>query len=186
MNLAKYYDQIYTEEPLLWTRRSEARNKFAFEALQKPATLLDLGCGIGETIAYFESRWNDVKYYGVDVSSVAIELAKKKVPSATFICGLIDDVQVKADLTMLMGVAEHFENLDKLKDLPDGIVYLEIPNCLKYAQSKEEGFRREGRQYEWHLKRETWEQVLLDNGFETVQTLTGLHPAWEFIWVLRH
>jgi 2-polyprenyl-3-methyl-5-hydroxy-6-metoxy-1,4-benzoquinol methylase len=52
--------------------------------LQSNAKVLDAGCGAGIPIAEILSEKFDVT--GVDFSEKQIELAKKNVPNATFIC----------------------------------------------------------------------------------------------------
>ncbi len=188
-----FYNNIYKTRPEKWS--SESRDRFAFDTLSEfpePSSFLDIGCGNGHTIRYFMKRWPETDYYGVDISDVAIGLAKKKVSTAQLFCGEIKDLELpRFNLITLMGVAEHFEDLSELirvRELlaPSGMLYIEAPNCLMYSPSKEEGFRKSiGGQKEWHLKRESWEKMLELNGYNIVKSLTGEKAMWEFIWIVR-
>jgi len=183
-----FYDAIYTKDPDRWT--SEDRDEFMYDALcdtvPEPASLLDYGCGNGHTLQYLSKHWLKTDFYGYDISPVAIEIAGKKV-SAKF----SDFPEV--DIVTVMGVAEHFENLGELRKLknylkPLGVLYLEVPNCFSYSDTKNEGFRQTyagSGQMEWHLRRDTWKKIIEDSGYEILKSLSGCRPAWEFIWILR-
>jgi len=157
--------------------------------------MLDIGCGNGHTIQYFKKHWPNTLYYGVDLSPVAIELAKERVPDAEFIAGDYKELTLHCDLVTVMGVAEHFENLvDGLKSLKEygNLIYLEVPDCLWMGKlngspNNEEGFRetfKGGLQVEWHLKRRTWEERIRMAGLEIVEYSAG-SDAFEFVWVLK-
>ena len=125
----------------------------------------------------------------MEISPVAVEVAGLRCPYARFICGTVDSVFVKVDLVTLLGVAEHFEDMDELGRVkrvlkPGGLVYLEIPNCIAYRPGKEE-FRGAGKQNEWHLKRESWERIIEAQGYRIVEALRGNAVTWEFIWILE-
>lgn len=188
--MTDFYDEHYRAHPNAWSH--PARDEFAFNALSKfpePASMLDVGCGSGHTLAYFAHRWPETDYYGLDTSRVALELARKKVKSAKFFETLADAPRV--GLIIMLGVLEHFPDLSELRNVaahlaPAGHLYIEVPNCLAYAASKDEGFRKTTGgtgQIEWHLRRSTWEQKLNENGLEIVQSLNGLAHQWEFVWL---
>ena len=193
--MIEFYDAVYRANPEKWG--GGARDEFAYQSIKPfvsdPASLIDLGCGNGHTLRYFMDRWPETDFYGVDLSKVALEIAHKKVPGA-FLTGTLDLIPRVNVITML-GVLEHFEDLSGVREVADhlspaGILYIEVPNCLSYSNSKEEGFRKTygaGRsgQMEWHLTRLTWETTLLKYGLKIVKSLTGKNPAWEFAWILQ-
>ena len=189
-----FYNKIYSDKPDKWDL--DWRDKFAFYVLQRhteePESLLDIGCGNGHTIEFFNKRWPATTYYGVDLSDEAIRIAKERVPNAFFSCDTFEEFVCypPRDVVVLMGVAEHFENLvpslRRLKEFGK-LIYIESPNCLAYS-GKEEGFRRTDNvlgQPEWHLKRSTWEQKIGFAGLEIVESYPGLAPTTEFIWMLK-
>jgi len=192
-NLVEFYDDVYTRSPRKWT--DIERDYIAFRALSEyvnePGSMLDYGCGNGHTLALFRSQWFNTEYTGVDISEVALELARERVPEGEFYLELPSGVW---DVIVIMGVAEHFKapaaELGYIaKHLsPDGYLYLEVPNCLVYSNNGYEGFRQTNggsRQSEWHWRRDTWEQVIEEAGLEIVKSHSGDVPAWEYIWILR-
>lgn len=196
--LVNEYNQYYNIDPNKWVDTN--RDEFAFKCLseylnREPKSLLDVGCGSGHTINYFSQRWTKTKYTGVDLSAVAVVLATKNVPHARFVLGWIDELHLpKFEVVTLLGVTEHFEDLQQglkavLKTMDkDGVCYMEIPNCLSYSNNKAEGFRRleiGSRQYEWHLKRSTWNEELKKAGFEIVKEIKGVNVYSEFCYILR-
>lgn len=189
---AAFYDAIYQKNPRKWS--SVDRDYLAFKIMSdhpEPARLLDFGCGNGHTLVFFKIQWLNTQMTGVDISPVALELARQRVPDGEFYTALPDGAW---DVILCMGVAEHFDNPAKeLKVLgerllPGGRLYLEAPNCLAYSPDKTEGFRKThagADQLEWHWRRESWERVIWNAGLEIVKGYAGGVPAWEFIWVLR-
>ncbi len=196
--VVEFYNDIYSGKPTKWD--AEYRDEVAFyvisQHIQEPDTLLDIGCGNGHTIEYFSKLWPDTEYYGVDLSDVAIGFARERVPEANFICASYEDADVPlCDVAILMGVAEHFEELiDSLSELKKygKLIYIESPNCLFYSDNKEEGFRVTGKlvgtntgQSEWHLTRSTWEGTIRHAGLEIVKGYAGPTPETGFIWMLK-
>lgn len=197
--LVAKYDAYYRAKPNKWA--SEVRNAFAFRTMARhfptqPQKILDIGCGNGHTLEYFGQRWQRTALHGVDFSTEAVRLAKQRVPRGHFITGWIEDMEPRGfELVILLGVAEHFEDLPaglaavRRMIADDGLLYIEVPNCIAYPESEHvEGFRElatGNHQYEWHLFRASWERILLEAGLETVESLTGPTLQTEFVWVLR-
>jgi SAM-dependent methyltransferase len=194
------YNRIYTDNPEKWAGDPGGlRDLVAYSHLHKyfkqPETVLDIGCGNGHTIEQFKKFWPDTLYYGIDISDVAIQLAKERVPEEEFIVGDFKDYTIHCDLVLVMGVAEHFENLiDDLRTLKEygTIFYLEVPDCLRAgifngSDNYDEGFRdtyKGGLQVEWHLKKSSWEQRIRLAGFEILESPAGPDPI-TFVWILK-
>jgi trans-aconitate methyltransferase len=196
-NLAEYYDEIYTDDASKWS--ADYRDAMLHFVLSKhteePESLIDVGCGNGHTIEYLQKEWPNTKYYGVDLSDTAIQIAKEKVPDAVFVSGDYKEILQKwnADVVVSMGVAEHFKNpVDFLSDMQNmgKLIYLEVPNCLYigWALNQTEAFRQtDGKtgQVEWHLIRSTWEIIITMAGLEIVRKYKGATVETEFIWMLK-
>jgi len=192
VNDAVFYDGIYSNNPSKW--KDDYRNRIAYETVSKhitPTSILDVGCGNGHTLAYFKSQNSEVKLYGLDISPVAVQLARKNVPSAIVASGDFMDMAIRAvDVALVMGVAEHFRFLipffDKLASICR-YAYVESPDCLRYDPYQEEGFKEtwEGTgQIEWHLERESWE-FYIEPSFSIMERIKGTQKYSEFIWVLK-
>jgi SAM-dependent methyltransferase len=201
--LIEKYDAYYKADPNKWAHGQ--RNGFAFTSSsrslggQPPKNCLDLGCGVGHTLEFFQERWPGVDYFGMDFSPEAIRLASSRVRNAKFHCGFLGDSNPFAEpfeLILMLGVMEHLEDLElglkQVKALlaPGGICYTEIPNCIGYHTTKDktEGFRQlnvGNHQYEWHLFRPTWDAKLQEAGFEIVERLAGPSIYTEFCYILK-
>lgn len=190
------YDRYFLNDPDKWT--GPKRNQFAEKVLEKynitPDYILDVGCGNGHTLKHFKGVYPDAELHGLDLSPVACEIARQNVEGSVISKGFVENANfdVLFDLILCMGVAEHFldikNGLRAMRKLlyERELLYLEIPNCLQYDPG-EEGYRRlsvGSRQMEWHLKRETWETLIIASGFTIIEAVKGLQPAWEFVWVL--
>ncbi len=198
-DLREQYNEIFKNKPDKWV--DIGRDNHAWFMLQKalgrpPKTLLDIGCGNGHTIYYFKTLWgDDTKFTGIDLSDEAISIAKLEMPDDIWIRGEIEEVELdqQFDVITILGVAEHFWDIAAkmkyiqrfLKD--KGILYLEAPNCLEYSDSQKEGFRKspEGKQEEWHLKKETWDKILEEAGYVTFLTRVRSNPFVGFVWILQ-
>jgi trans-aconitate methyltransferase len=191
----EFYNEIFRNNPTKWAS-AVARDEAAYFLLEetlsdKPESVLDYGCGNGHTLAFFKTKWPDAKYTGVDISDVALELAKERLPEGEFYQELPG--KTKWDVIVIMGVAEHFVNpvhqLSALGKLltPGGYIYLEVPNCIAYSPDKTEGYRKTdggSDQEEWHWQRDTWEKAILTAGLLIVERYKGHAPEWQFIWIL--
>jgi SAM-dependent methyltransferase len=186
------YDKYFTDNPKKWGKTP--RDEFAVNAVRKyaPKTILDVGCGNGHTLSYFGKAFPKAELFGIDISPVASDLARKN-SRATVETVFLEDYHppIKFDLVINLGTLEHIESpvdgLRKMKELTGGICYLEIPHNLLYSEG-EKGFRRlttRSKQIEWHLERDDWEDIIRQSGFTIEQSLRGLNEAWEFIFILR-
>jgi len=195
--LIKKYDEYYAKDKSKWA--IEERDRLAFETIveyvPEPKEILDVGMGNGHTIYYFSKRLPHTKFYGIDLSTVAVELAQKKVPDAQLEVAFLTEYKTrkKFDVIICLGTAEHFreleENLACMKSLlrKDGICYVEIPNNLAYDKGEHifRQLRGGSRQYEWHLPKEAWEKLFTQTGFEIIKFYKRDKAQWEFTWILR-
>ena len=158
--------------------------------------MLDIGCGSGHTIEKFSSSWPETKMYGIDLSSIAIGIAQKRVPNACFSVSSLESASFreKFEVVTAIGVLEHLgqpaDAFIKIRNLlsPEGIAYILVPNCISYPSSKRiEGMRRlntGSQQWEWHLFRDSWEDWIRSSGLSISLSLKGPRPSMEFIWIL--
>ena len=114
----------------VWARRA----KFAREQLIDGGSVLDVGCGDGSIAEGVIDKAG--AYYGIDVSSVAIEAASKRLPQGTFENRGVETVEGenRFDLVMAFEVIEHLADpdlvLSRIHALlkPGGVLCLSTPN----------------------------------------------------------
>ncbi len=89
---AKYIlDKIEKDYNNIALKYSQVRNKewkemdFLFDKVNENDKVLDLGCANGRFYPLFEKK--EANYYGIDLSSSLIEIAKDKYPQARFSVG---------------------------------------------------------------------------------------------------
>lgn len=195
--LVAMYDDYFAVDKGKWV--NDTRNRLAYEAvtsfIPEPVEVLDAGMGNGHTLAYFRTRHSTAKLYGLDLSQVAADIAREKLPEAEIYVGdlLSFTSRKKWEVIVSLGSIEHLLDPDaglaKLNNLlkKDGIVYIELPDNLAYSKGAHEyrKLRTGSHQWEWHLSREEWEAKFLAAGFTIKKAYTRAQPQWRFGWVLE-
>ena len=91
--ISDYYQRCFsqhgdTPEGFAWQNLDTMilRYKVMSELIRedKPATLLDLGCGSGRFLEYLNQKTSHIKYTGADINKEAIDFCKSKYPSEDF------------------------------------------------------------------------------------------------------
>lgn len=112
-SIRDYYDERYTAEGGETFPPDPSRYRAWFGSLlasgQPGARILDYGCGAGFVCSLFAELGFDVT--GVDISPAALEIARKREPSATFVEATADGklpfADASFDLIACLGVLEH-------------------------------------------------------------------------------
>src|SRR5262245_55718478 len=80
------WDRHWVEEAAANARNpaQDYRKRLVLSLLGRPARVLDIGCGSGELAAAIRDRFRRAEILGLDTSEGAVELARRKVPDATF------------------------------------------------------------------------------------------------------
>lgn len=89
--------------------------------------VLDVGCGEGTRLANLINKNKKIRGYGIDISSMAIRLAKKRYPHLEFIQSDVEDVSLgikNFDYIYSAYVLEHLKKPEKM-----------IKECLKLLKS---------------------------------------------------
>lgn len=194
--LTKKYDEFYQSDKGKWS--VTFLDRLAYDAITtfaQPEEVLDVGCGNGHTLDYFRQRHMPAKFYGLDISSAALELAKSKLPEAEFYLSDITQFtsrkrwQVIVSLETIECLIDPDAGLAKIKSLlkKGGIAYIAVPDNLVYSRG-EHNLRPVAigdKRYEWHLTRKEWETKLIDAGFTIRKAYTNVRPAWRFSWFLE-
>lgn len=118
-DLRKFYDNIYKKgeeshyTKFLFARGSSAEDRVAVlkELSWKGKSVLDIGCGTGET-AYAIACRGAQRVIGIDYSKDAITAAEKKYrhPRLSFLCQNIADTKGTYDAIITMGALEHIDS----------------------------------------------------------------------------
>lgn len=70
-------------------------------------SILDYGCGTGDLLGYLNDKNIMVQYYGLDINTKYLELAKKTYPTNQFYCGDVIDIttdSIQVDWILASGV----------------------------------------------------------------------------------
>ncbi|MBN1401657.1 MAG: methyltransferase domain-containing protein [Anaerolineae bacterium] len=119
------YDSKYTQEAF---RNGDSYYRLVLDTLAPLAgqSLLDIACGMGDTLHQAAAR--QLVCYGVDLSPVAVEIARQRVPSASAMVGNAQQLpfdDCTFDNVTLVGSLEHL--------LDPGECLLEIRRVLKWG-----------------------------------------------------
>ena len=180
----EFYDEIFSTEKNHWRRDlHKTFDDYFIDIIVENydskyhKTFLEIGCGDGR---FFDTTFKKLKELklelsGVDLSSNAIELAKRKERPIKFICdeylGWLKE-QESFDVIYSLGTFEHFENIESVLEQTknilssNGFFLMSVPNNLGYDINKNdqtESFREldgGSHQIEWHLFLETWNKII--------------------------
>ncbi len=129
------YRKFQTANPVVQFVISRFYKKLA-DIIQplKPRSILDAGCGEGETIA----RLRDIlpaKVVGIDINQESINFARNRFPNLTFLVEDIYDIQYDAntfDLVLCLEVLEHLTDpakaLRSLNRVSSRDIIISVPN----------------------------------------------------------
>ena len=189
-----FYNRKFKANPGLWSDGD--RDEMVWEicsSIGRFDFVLDIGCGNGHTLKYFQERDLELELVGVDWSEEAIDLAQQGLDAELIVVNFSElDWSRQFDLVLNLGTLEHFEDLRasllKLRGLivDGGFCYFEAPNNLSYSPG-EESYRRLKRgshQMEWHLSKRSWEKFLFEVGFQIIDEYKGPKAWYEFVWLL--
>jgi len=118
------YDARYEADGF---RNNDSYYRWALDMLapRPGGSLLDIGCGLGDLLHYAVQR--RVACVGIDLSPVAIERARKRVPDAQLLVGNAEDLPFadgSFDCVTILGSLEHL--------IDPGTGLLEIRRVLKW------------------------------------------------------
>lgn len=116
-NSKDHMDKFYSDEELLWNYFDRERIEFYKEIVDlvkekdiflKEQSIADVGCGTGHLLQYLKKEFGFSKATGMDFSSEAINVAKKKFPHFEFFeFDIYKKWDEKFDLIFCTEVLEH-------------------------------------------------------------------------------
>ena len=110
--------------------------------LNPVSTVLDIGCGTGGTLSFFEKQEPGPQFYGMDLNPLAIDLAKKRCRGKLVrgsanelpFPGALFDLAISLDVFYIQGIDDQKALLETYRVLkPGGSFVLNLPawECLR-------------------------------------------------------
>lgn len=146
--------------------------------LNKKGSLLDIGAGTGDFLAYAKSqKW---QVLGIEPNPQAKDLAQKK--GVSFVEDTSDLSTSSFDVITLWHVLEHVEDLEKqlleLKRIakPGGIIVVAVPNFKSYDAKyyKEFWAAYDVPRHIWHFSKNSIQKLFAEKQIELINT----HPMY--------
>ena len=177
---AEYYSGSGILAALPWHMRSIARRLGPMEG----QAVLDVACGTGAWLTELASRGASVA--GIDISSRAVEVCRKRLPDAVIQEGVAEDLPFESsrfDLVTCLGSLEHF--LDQRRALvemrrvakDDARFLILVPNSNfltrrlgLYSGTQQTQIKETVRPIA------EWKELLDSAGLKTIETWRDLHP----------
>jgi SAM-dependent methyltransferase len=183
------------DEPVLRYHRLVATEVAA--AAPPDGTVVDMGCGPGQTLGQLARLRPDLKLTGVDGDSTCLELARTRASKATLLEGDIqtldglrfDDVDIVYSSHALEHLAHPVDALHRWADLlnADGVLIVAVPNSHQPIFLAFSVFRlgriNEGHFYSWD--RATFANFCRLAGFDTVAWIEDYVPLLPARWRTR-
>jgi SAM-dependent methyltransferase len=148
----------------------------------RPARVLDIGCGQGDLIAELRAAYPAVELRGIDYSDAGIQVARRKVPGATFLRrDLLEPGEPAPELRQWASHAVCSEVLEHVDDprtlLQNAAAYLApgcrlvvtVPGGPMSAFDHHIGHRK-------HFSIEALKSLLTDSGFTAVRAFGAGFP----------
>lgn len=83
-------------------------------------TVLDIGCGPGTLLTLLGNRLDSSRFVGIDISSKYVKRAEELFPSARFLCGTVETINLSKkdfDLIVISGVLHHVDDEEAIRIL---------------------------------------------------------------------
>lgn len=186
---AEFFNKTVNESDWDWMGRYGSKTLTNYFRLltnpKKKEKLLDAGCGTAEFTSKLKKF--DLLIYGMDISSKAIESAKKKNKDILFYVGDIENTGFKNssfDIIVFSGVLHHFPDFSNvLKEAyrilkPGGRIFAYDPHyynpimwLFRYEKSPLSS-KRNRTKNEKLLKKDELKKQLLDAGFSEIKVIS--------------
>lgn len=156
--------------------------------IDDPSTIIDLGCGPGNSTQILHKRWSNSKIIGIDKSASMIKKAKQDYPNQEwiFLDAEKDIIAGKYDIifsnAVIQWIPNHYELFKKLKNnLTDkGVIAIQLP--LFFDMPLGESIARISRIKKWSNWTESANDLFtIHNAIEYYDMLSEIYTSIE-IW----
>jgi len=83
----------------------------------RPARILDFGCGAGRSLPYLEQYFPDAELFGYDLSSASLEIAAKRTPRAKLFSDWCNIATMRFDAIVAANVFHHIPAAERREAL---------------------------------------------------------------------
>lgn len=178
IDISNWYDRMYALKGREFVRPHEAYPIFLdYMKVNGSGVLLDVGCGCGDLLLSASRR--GLKTCGVDVSSVAVRIAKQTSPDSLIFDGSAEHLYFDDNLfdyVTCMGSLEHFHNMENsLKEMKrvakkDALFCISVPNSnfIYWKVSGKHGTTQQDI-LERMMSLNEWKRVFIENGFRIIK-----------------
>jgi SAM-dependent methyltransferase len=119
--IKQYYDSLSGEKLNDYIygnpRITEAWKTIIKDAPRNVSNVLEIGCGVGQTINRLSKKWPEAKFTGLDISGESIRIAQILFggKNISFVEGILQPeiITEKYDLILMVDVYEHIEKQDR-------------------------------------------------------------------------
>jgi trans-aconitate methyltransferase len=179
------YASTASENPAQRYRREQV-----FASLGEPRRLLDVGSGQGDLLLEVNKRWVDADLLGIELSASGIDVARRKVPVATFVQRNLLEAAPASDEHA--GWATHAVCSEVLEHVDDPVLLLQqarrymAPGCVlvvtvpggpRSTFDRHIGHRR-------HFTTSALRDVLSDAGFDVIDIRGAGFPVFNIYKLL--
>jgi SAM-dependent methyltransferase len=136
------YDAMWSrlEDFLRFNPGARTRRRLVLRALRRHAPgakeILDVGCGLGEMVAFLSAELASVRFTGIDFSPGAIESCRRRLPEHSWAVAdvVADDLPRPFDAVICSELLEHLDEpetaLVRIASslTPGGVIVVTVPN----------------------------------------------------------
>jgi ubiquinone/menaquinone biosynthesis C-methylase UbiE len=193
LEVARFYDEVYYRNASVEVKPSGHLLKLATRLNIRPGQrVLDIACGTGDWLKVASTIGLDVA--GIDISTRAIEVCRKRMPSGEFHVGQAESLPFSDscfDMVTCLGSLEHFLDqpaaLLEMKRVvkPDGRLVILVPNAgfLTHRLGLYRGTHQQAVK-ETIRTLDVWGDMFRTAGLEVKDRWRDLHIL-DFGWIVR-
>ena len=187
--IVDWFDKMYARRGEFYLRPVKAYYIFlTLVNAQKGNALLDVACGLGRLLE--AAKEYDCQLTGIDISSVAIEKAKKKLPEAKLSVENAENLPFENghfDLITCLGSLERMIDLDKVLGELHRVGKKEARYCLLVRNSNTASWKyikqglglKNEKGHQGANSLEGWSEIFIKSGFKVQEVWPDQYPIFK-------